>query len=105
MRIRDMRNLTWAPAQARAPSQLRVEQSRDHRGPEDNLMSLTIASVSLGNTIRDVVIAGSMMLALLLTIQAAYALYLMIYTWDQPDARKMAQAPRRFRTPPRSRSP
>jgi glycosyltransferase XagB len=65
-------------------------------------MSLTIASVSLGNTIRDVVIAGSMAFSLLLTIQAAYTLYLMIYTWDQPDARRMAQAPRRFRTPQKS---
>lgn len=65
-------------------------------------MSQTLASVSIGNIVRDVLIAGSMTLSLLLTLQAAYTLYLMIYTWDQPDARRMAQAPRRFRTPQKS---
>jgi cellulose synthase/poly-beta-1,6-N-acetylglucosamine synthase-like glycosyltransferase len=65
-------------------------------------MSLTFAAVSLENALKDVLISSSVLLSLLLTVQSAYTLYLMIYTWDQPSARRMAQAPRRFRTPQKS---
>jgi glycosyltransferase XagB len=65
-------------------------------------MSLTFAAVSLENALKDVLISSSVVLSLLLTIQSAYTLYLMIYTWDQPSARRMAQAPRRFRSPQKS---
>lgn len=47
-------------------------------------------------------IAGSLVLSILLTIQSAYTLYLMLYTWDRPEAYKMAQAPARFIPPQKS---
>jgi glycosyltransferase XagB len=40
--------------------------------------------------------------SLLLTLQAGYTLYMMLYTWDQPEAERMAMAPPRFRAPQRS---
>jgi cellulose synthase/poly-beta-1,6-N-acetylglucosamine synthase-like glycosyltransferase len=34
-----------------------------------------------------------------ITVQSAYTLYLMIYTWNHPDAARQARAPRRFAEP------
>src|SRR4051794_29821852 len=36
---------------------------------------------------------GSVLLSILLTIQSAYTLYLMVSTWDRPEAYKRAKAP------------
>jgi cellulose synthase/poly-beta-1,6-N-acetylglucosamine synthase-like glycosyltransferase len=46
--------------------------------------------------------AGSLLLSILLTIQSAYTLYLMLYTWDQPEAYHKAKAPTRFLPPQKS---
>ena len=37
--------------------------------------------------------------SVLLSVQAAYTLYMMIYTWDQPEAEKLARAPDRLAPP------
>jgi cellulose synthase/poly-beta-1,6-N-acetylglucosamine synthase-like glycosyltransferase len=42
------------------------------------------------------------MTSLLLCVQAAYTLYMMVYTWDQPAADEHARAPSRFRAAERS---
>jgi cellulose synthase/poly-beta-1,6-N-acetylglucosamine synthase-like glycosyltransferase len=41
-------------------------------------------------------VVASLLLSVLLTIQSAYTLYLMLYTWDRPEAYKRAQAPSQF---------
>lgn len=41
----------------------------------------------------------AMALSIMLTLQAAYTIYLVLYTWDQPEAFRRAQAPERFRAP------
>lgn len=48
------------------------------------------------------IVAVSVLLSIVLTIQSAYTLYLMLYTWDQPEAYSMAQAPARFLPPQKS---
>jgi cellulose synthase/poly-beta-1,6-N-acetylglucosamine synthase-like glycosyltransferase len=48
------------------------------------------------NALLDVFVVGSLVLSILLTIQSAYTLYLMLYTWDRPDAYHKAKAPTRF---------
>jgi cellulose synthase/poly-beta-1,6-N-acetylglucosamine synthase-like glycosyltransferase len=40
------------------------------------------------------------MVSVLLSVQAAYTLYMMIYTWDEPEAERLARAPDRM-APPR----
>jgi cellulose synthase/poly-beta-1,6-N-acetylglucosamine synthase-like glycosyltransferase len=47
-------------------------------------------------------LACGMGLSLILTIQAIYTLYIMLYTWDQPEAYKKAKAPARFLKPQKS---
>ena len=42
---------------------------------------------------ESIVYAALVVISLLLSIQAAHILYLMIYTWDQPDAEQLAKAP------------
>jgi cellulose synthase/poly-beta-1,6-N-acetylglucosamine synthase-like glycosyltransferase len=41
-------------------------------------------------------------ISIALAAQAAYALYMMVYTWDQPDAEARAKAPVRFLEPQKS---
>lgn len=57
---------------------------------------------SVGQTIIGLLITCSLVLSILLTIQSAYTLYLMMYTWDQPEAYKLSQAPARFLPPQKS---
>ncbi len=42
------------------------------------------------------------LLSILLTAQAAYTAYIMIYTWDRPEAYQRARAPETFRVPQKS---
>jgi cellulose synthase/poly-beta-1,6-N-acetylglucosamine synthase-like glycosyltransferase len=46
--------------------------------------------------LTDILIVGSLLLSVLLTIQSTYTLYLMLYTWDRAEAHQRAQAPTRF---------
>jgi len=64
--------------------------------------ALGSVAVFAGQALVGAVIVGSLVLSILLTIQAAYTLYLMLYTWDQPEAYRMAQAPARFLPPQKS---
>jgi cellulose synthase/poly-beta-1,6-N-acetylglucosamine synthase-like glycosyltransferase len=50
----------------------------------------------------DVFVLGSLVLSVLLTVQSAYTLYLMLYTWDSPESYEKARAPDVFRPPTRS---
>jgi cellulose synthase/poly-beta-1,6-N-acetylglucosamine synthase-like glycosyltransferase len=50
----------------------------------------------------NIFVLGSLILSILLTIQSAYTLYLMLYTWDQPDAYQKAKAPSTFLPPNKS---
>ena len=43
------------------------------------------------NVLLDVFVLGSLLLSVLLTIQSAYTLYLMLYTWDRPEAYQKAK--------------
>ncbi|GAA4988308.1 glycosyltransferase [Actinopolymorpha pittospori] len=45
------------------------------------------------------IFGGLVVISLLLTIQAAHTLYLMIYTWDQPDVDGRTKAPDHFAAP------
>ncbi|TAK33023.1 MAG: glycosyltransferase [Chloroflexota bacterium] len=49
-----------------------------------------------------VVVAVALTFSVLVLIQAAYTVYLMIYTWDQPDAYKKSRAPEVFFVPRRA---
>jgi cellulose synthase/poly-beta-1,6-N-acetylglucosamine synthase-like glycosyltransferase len=44
----------------------------------------------------DVFVFGSLVLSVLLTLQSAYTLYLMLYTWDSPESYVKAKAPVEF---------
>src|SRR5215471_4021597 len=50
----------------------------------------------------DVFVLGSLVLSILLTVQSAYTLYLMLYTWDSPESHSAAKAPADFLPPTRS---
>jgi cellulose synthase/poly-beta-1,6-N-acetylglucosamine synthase-like glycosyltransferase len=52
--------------------------------------------------LSDLLVLGSLLLSVLLTIQSAYTLYLMLYTWDQPEAYQKAKAPAEFVRPQKS---
>jgi cellulose synthase/poly-beta-1,6-N-acetylglucosamine synthase-like glycosyltransferase len=54
------------------------------------------------NVLMDVFVIGSLALSILLTIQSAYTLYLMLYTWDRPEAHRKARAPENFLPPTNS---
>lgn len=43
-----------------------------------------------------------MVFSVILSLQAAYTVYIMLYTWDRPDAYEAAKAPRVFRVPLKS---
>src|SRR5262249_22099082 len=49
--------------------------------------------------LTDLVILVALVLSILLTGQSIYTLYLMLYTWDQPEAYARAQAPEQFLPP------
>jgi glycosyltransferase XagB len=55
-----------------------------------------------GNLVLDLFILFSLVLSLALTVQSVYTLYLMLYTWDQPEANRQARAPTRFVIPSKS---
>ena len=47
-------------------------------------------------------VAAVVIFSLLVSLQAAYTVYLMIYTWDQPETFRRAAAPSTFRRPAKS---
>jgi cellulose synthase/poly-beta-1,6-N-acetylglucosamine synthase-like glycosyltransferase len=63
-------------------------------------LKFAVGTVFSGYLVTDLVIALALVLSIALTAQSVYTLYLMLYTWDQPDAYDKAQAPEHF-SPPR----
>jgi cellulose synthase/poly-beta-1,6-N-acetylglucosamine synthase-like glycosyltransferase len=51
------------------------------------------------NTLVSFVVLGALILTFVLTIQSAYTLYMMFFTWDQPEAFEKARAPAPFHPP------
>jgi glycosyltransferase XagB len=51
------------------------------------------------DTLVNFLVLGALGLTVILTIQSAYTLYLMFYTWDQPEAYEKARAPEPFSPP------
>ena len=62
----------------------------------------TVAALAAASGPVAVLMGIAAALSIVLTIQSAYTLYLMLYTWDQPRAHRLAQAPERFLPPRRS---
>jgi cellulose synthase/poly-beta-1,6-N-acetylglucosamine synthase-like glycosyltransferase len=58
--------------------------------------------LAVGHAVMTCVLAGAVALSLLLTIQSVYTLYIMIYTWDRPEAFQRSKAPNRFLPPHKS---
>ena len=65
-------------------------------------MNLVFAVLAAGHALKDLLLAGAVMLSILLTIQSVYTLYIMLYTWDRPEAYQRAKAPERFLPPQKS---
>ena len=65
-------------------------------------MNLVFAVLAAGHALKDLLLAGAMVLSILLTIQSVYTLYIMLYTWDRPEAYQKAKAPERFLPPQKS---
>jgi cellulose synthase/poly-beta-1,6-N-acetylglucosamine synthase-like glycosyltransferase len=65
-------------------------------------MNLVFAVLTAGHALKDLLLAGAVMLSILLTIQSVYTLYIMLYTWDRPEAYQKAKAPERFLPPQKS---
>ena len=47
-------------------------------------------------------VTAAIVFTLIVTVQAAYTVYLMIYTWDEPEANAQAAAPKEFLPPQKS---
>jgi glycosyltransferase XagB len=58
--------------------------------------------LAVGHAVLTCVLAGAVALSLLLTIQSVYTLYIMVYTWDRPEAFQRSKAPNRFLPPHKS---
>jgi glycosyltransferase XagB len=56
----------------------------------------------VGHVVMTCVLAGAVALSLLLTVQSVYTLYIMVYTWDRPEAFQRSKAPNRFLPPHKS---
>ncbi len=58
--------------------------------------------LAVGHAVMTCVLAGAVTLSLLLTMQSVYTLYIMVYTWDRPEASQRSKAPNRFLPPHKS---
>src|SRR5262249_46528511 len=58
--------------------------------------------LAAADTLVNFLVLGGLGLTVILTIQSAYTLYLLFYTWDQPDAYEMARTPEPFSPPQRT---
>jgi glycosyltransferase XagB len=65
-------------------------------------MNLVFAALAIGHALGGLLLTGAVVLSILLTIQSVYTLYIMLYTWDRPEAYQRAKAPERFRAPQKS---
>jgi glycosyltransferase XagB len=65
-------------------------------------LGLGSGGLSAGHVLMTFLLACGVGLSLILTIQSIYTLYIMLYTWDQPEAYQKAKAPARFLKPQKS---
>jgi cellulose synthase/poly-beta-1,6-N-acetylglucosamine synthase-like glycosyltransferase len=63
---------------------------------------VVLAALTSGHALGGLLLSGAVAFSLLLTIQSVYTLYIMLYTWDRPEAYQMAKAPARFLPPQKS---
>jgi len=63
---------------------------------------VVLAALVSGHALGGLLLSGAVAFSLLLTIQSVYTLYIMLYTWDRPEASQMAKAPAHFRPPQKS---
>jgi cellulose synthase/poly-beta-1,6-N-acetylglucosamine synthase-like glycosyltransferase len=61
-----------------------------------------MSALFTGQPLVDLLVLGALVLSISLTIQSAYTLYIMLYTWDRPEAYDRALAPQRFLSPQKS---
>jgi len=65
-------------------------------------MKVSPAVLATGHAVLTFLLASAVALSILLTIQSIYTLYIMLYTWDRPEAYRTAKAPARFLPPQKS---
>jgi cellulose synthase/poly-beta-1,6-N-acetylglucosamine synthase-like glycosyltransferase len=63
---------------------------------------MNLALLAVGHAVVALLLSFGVVLSILLTIQSVYTLYIMLYTWDRPEASRMAKAPTRFLPPQKS---
>src|SRR5579885_2971717 len=62
-------------------------------------MTVSLAFFSPAQPFIHLLVIGALVLSVLLILQSGHTLYLMLYTWDQPEAYRLAQAPASFLPP------
>src|SRR5262249_32557849 len=111
-RPRHHRARALAPGDAR-PDRLPPGQSGRHRSGyrlefqrerhvdlgRTTMIGTDTLGLAAADTLVNFRVLGALGLTVILTIQSAYTLYLMFYTWDQPEAYEMARAPEPFSPP------
>ena len=65
-------------------------------------MNVGLAVLAVSHAVVTFLLFCAVALSILLTIQSVYTLYIMLYTWDRPEASRRAQAPTRFLPPRKS---
>ena len=65
-------------------------------------MNMGFVTLSVGHGLLAFLLFSLVALSILLTIQSVYTLYIMLYTWDRPEASRRAKAPVRFLQPRKS---
>src|SRR5260370_5436637 len=75
---------------------------RGERGVDLGRCAMNAILLAAGHAVMTCLLAGAVALSLLLTMQSVYTLYIMLYTWDRPEAPRIEKAPTRFLPPRRS---
>src|SRR5260221_361086 len=65
-------------------------------------MNVGLAVLAVSHAVVTFLLFCAVALSILLTIQSVYTLYIMLYTWDRPEASRRAKAPTRFLPPRKS---
>ena len=65
-------------------------------------MNMGFVTLSVGHGLLAFLLFSLVALSILLTTQSVYTLYIMLYTWDRPEASQKAKAPVRFLQPQKS---
>jgi glycosyltransferase XagB len=63
---------------------------------------MNLVFLAVGHAVGVFLLSSATALSILLTIQSVYTLYIMLYTWDRPEAFLRSKAPARFLPPQKS---